>query len=184
MCQKFPVQFGFIAGKNNPADCVTRCISYKQLLRSTFLVGPDLSNMLSKDNLGSEATKVALPNPQMMPAVNLVLSEGSERSDVFHCDSDVPLTSCSVGAESSGFLLDSSHFSNFRRLVSLRRKVLICVQKWKTKVGLSDERPKNTFAEATTQVIKADQKKISQKFLTIFKVLRKVHVLFPLLSLS
>ena len=125
-CQKFPVQFGFITGKNNPTDCVARCISYKQLLRSTFLVGPDLSNMLSEDNLGSKVTKVAIPNPQMMPVVNLVPSEGSERSDVFHCGSDVPLTSCSVSAESSGFLLDPSHFSSFRRLVSLHRSFNLC----------------------------------------------------------
>ena len=125
MCQKFLVQFGFIASKNNPADCVT-CISSKQLLRSTFLVGPYSSNMLSEDNLGSNVTKVAIPKQQMMPIVNLVPSEGSERSEVFHCGSDVPLTSCSVSTKSSDFLLGPSHFSSFYRLVSLHHSYNLC----------------------------------------------------------
>ena len=33
----FPVKFGFCVGKENPADCITRPLSYKQLIGSNYL---------------------------------------------------------------------------------------------------------------------------------------------------
>ena len=134
---------------------------------------PDLSNMLSEDNLSSKVTKVAIPNPQMMPVVNLVPSVGSESSEAFHCGSDVPLTSGSVSAESSVFLLDPSQCSSFCRLVLLHHRVIICVQKWKIRVGLSVEKSKNTFAEATTQVIRVDHKKNFPQVFNYFQSTKK-----------
>ena len=41
MCETFPVKFNFVSGMRNPADLVTRCLSYKQLQRSCFFHGPD-----------------------------------------------------------------------------------------------------------------------------------------------
>ena len=44
LCETVPVQFGFIAGKENPVDLVTRSVSYKILQNSCYISGPDLSN--------------------------------------------------------------------------------------------------------------------------------------------
>ena len=44
LCEGFPVRFRFVSGKHNPAACVTRCISYKVLLKSTFFQGPNLED--------------------------------------------------------------------------------------------------------------------------------------------
>ena len=39
-CKVFPVTFGFISGKENPADMVTRCVSHKQISNSNYFSGP------------------------------------------------------------------------------------------------------------------------------------------------
>ena len=41
LCETFPINFNFISGVENPADCITRPLSYKQLLKSNYLSGPD-----------------------------------------------------------------------------------------------------------------------------------------------
>ena len=40
-CENCPVHFSHISGCLNPADFVTRCVSWKQLRRSNFLSGPE-----------------------------------------------------------------------------------------------------------------------------------------------
>ena len=42
-CKLFPITFSFIAGKENPADYITRPTSYKILSKSCYWRGPDLS---------------------------------------------------------------------------------------------------------------------------------------------
>ena len=37
-CSKCPVEFRFCNGADNPADCVTRELSYKQLIKSSFFI--------------------------------------------------------------------------------------------------------------------------------------------------
>ena len=44
LCNKRPVQFNFTNGLKNPADCVTRCLSYAQLCRSTYFIGPPVDD--------------------------------------------------------------------------------------------------------------------------------------------
>ena len=44
LCETVPVQLGFIAGKENPADLVTRSVSYKILQNSCYYSGPDLND--------------------------------------------------------------------------------------------------------------------------------------------
>ena len=41
LCTKHSIDFQFCAGSENPADVVTRCISYKQLVKTNYLTGPD-----------------------------------------------------------------------------------------------------------------------------------------------
>ena len=177
MCEKFPVQFSFISGKANPADCVTRCISYKQLLKSNFLSGPDLCHLLSEiDVLSGEVTKVVIPDPRMV-SNGISVSPEMEENKVL-CSSSVPLTSFSANTNESVFLLDPSHFSSFRRLVLLYRRLLNCVQKWKLKAGIKADKFDNAFAEATRLVIKLDQRKYFPEVFDYF-LQSKVHVTIP-----
>ena len=43
LCDKFPITFKHIKGTTNPADCATRCMSYKLLMKSKFLNGESLN---------------------------------------------------------------------------------------------------------------------------------------------
>ena len=43
LCEKRPVDFSFISGCRNPADCISRSLSYKQLMKSNYFTGPDLA---------------------------------------------------------------------------------------------------------------------------------------------
>ena len=40
LCEKYPVQFSFVDGICNPADCITRPMSHRLLKQSNYLTGP------------------------------------------------------------------------------------------------------------------------------------------------
>ena len=66
LCAVFPVRYSFCAGLSNPADCITRPLSHKQLTKSNYFTGPDLQancndvfdivipNLLANDSQVSE----------------------------------------------------------------------------------------------------------------------------------
>ena len=62
----FKVKFHFIAGKENPADLVTRCPSGLQLEKSNFWTGPRLS--FSQLNLDPD--QIVVPNPNVNIDIN------------------------------------------------------------------------------------------------------------------
>ena len=39
-CNKHPIHFKFVAGDCNPADFITRSISYKKLIKTNYVHGP------------------------------------------------------------------------------------------------------------------------------------------------
>ena len=51
LCDKHPIQFSFISGVENPADCITRGMSQKQLLKSSYFTGPSFSTDRDRDLL-------------------------------------------------------------------------------------------------------------------------------------
>ena len=139
LCDIKAVTFNFISGNENPADCVTRCLSYKLLQKSSFLAGPDTGKSYG---FGMSDMQIIIPNPLI------------GNSDILMANSNVSLTT------NLGFsLLDPSNFSSFRGLVLLYRRVLACIQKWKLKVGIPCQTSVNLFAESIKQIIISDQRK-------------------------
>ena len=57
----FSISFYFISGEENPADCITRPMSSKQMLKSNFISGPNLLHNLPNEECGTQA--VVIPNP-------------------------------------------------------------------------------------------------------------------------
>ena len=49
LCEKHPIEFGFIKGHDNPSDAITRCVSYKMLLKSNYWAGPSLDLVNGED---------------------------------------------------------------------------------------------------------------------------------------
>ena len=121
LCTEFPVTFQFISGISNPADCVTRCMSYKTLLKSNFISGPSIDELNS--NL-SDSVIVTIPNPKLNMSV-----------DSCHALSSIT----SLGDKEGKFsdVLDVCKFSNLRRLIGVYGKVLTFIHRLKTKVKMN-----------------------------------------------
>ena len=62
LCKAFPIKFCFISGKTNPADCITRCLSYKLLIKTNYISGPN-SDDLHSDTLSTDIISIVIPNP-------------------------------------------------------------------------------------------------------------------------
>ena len=116
LCDRSSVTFKFISGEINPADAVTRCLSYKQLGKTNFLKGPDLQLIYGNGPFSNEFT-VTVPNPAWADTVMEAYSSNF---------------SCTVH-EQYPCLLDPANFSSFLGLVGLYRKVLRCAERWKNK---------------------------------------------------
>ena len=130
LCETFPAQFGFIAGKDNPADLVTRSISYKLLSKSCYISGPTIP----MDGI-SDLT-VYIPNMDVQTD-NFLVQTGSE-----------------VGEH----LIDVLTFSDFRKFIRIHRRVLMCIDKWKSNCPkLKKVRRVNYLASSLVKVIYKDQ---------------------------
>ena len=64
LCEFNPVKFKFVAGEENPADFITRPLSFKQLNETCYLSGPKFLSCTTNDKFTSEATLAfQVPNP-------------------------------------------------------------------------------------------------------------------------
>ncbi|XP_064098227.1 uncharacterized protein LOC135209499 [Macrobrachium nipponense] len=147
LCEKYPVKFCFVSGKENPADSNTRPFSYRSLMKTNFLIGPDSNFIKTEDELS-----VIIPNPltvdKMAPVIdyNVYVGINSEHS---------------LNNSENAHLIDPNDISDFRRLVLIHRRVLRCGMKWKQKIGIegSPKSPNsNLFAQALSQIISTEQK--------------------------
>ena len=134
LCEVFPVKFNFISGKENPADCVTRPLSYKQLLKSNYLTEDDVEDLI-EPRLPVLIPSFTDPGESEVPAsINVAL-------DVVPTD----------------HIIDITKFSNLRRLVLVFRRVLMAVQKWKFKAKINSlPANDNYFALVFTHLISTD----------------------------
>ena len=138
LCEVFPITFGFMSGKENPADMVTRCVSYKKLSNSNYFSGP----VLREDELSDLSVSV----PSILPV------------------DKVNYTSV-VGTSNSGNMepiIDIHKFSNLIRLIMVTRRVLLAVRNWKARAGISNSAcsdNENLFVKATNYLISSEQRK-------------------------
>ena len=86
LCDMFPIEFSFIAGIENPADCLTRSMSYKLLIKTNLFKGPPF---LHGEDLPSNASKadtltIIIPQPEVkvlkLRIESQVMSAGSSES--------------------------------------------------------------------------------------------------------
>ncbi|XP_068232415.1 uncharacterized protein [Palaemon carinicauda] len=115
LCETVPVTFKFCAGMINPADCTTRSLSYKRLIKSNFFTGPDTIH----DILEDESLDVTIPNPLTNV---LEVSEG-------HCE---------IGSvtepEMGGVLNSTVGNSDWLHLISVYKHVLTFINNVKRKL--------------------------------------------------
>ena len=150
LCEIFPVHFCFISGKANPADVVTRCISYRQLEKSGFIAGPDPQILNNTTGNEPDGMLVIIPNP-------LTLEDSKYSAAVSEKFLKENIHSQNLSAQLVEYhhLIDPGECSSFRRLILTIRRVLTCIHRWRYK-----ENPKeNMFAEAIRRVILVEQSK-------------------------
>ncbi|XP_068235736.1 uncharacterized protein [Palaemon carinicauda] len=150
LCLKHPVIFSFVSGEENPGDCITRCLSYKSLMKTNYLTGPDLVNAPRMEH-SKDTLEFVVPDPKM--------------------DIQIPVNS--LGAYISSKDIEIEHFqmtsrvSSFHRLILIYRNVLLFVNKLKIKVMARDpdkfnhlkafRSDHNFFAEASRLLLSRDQ---------------------------
>ena len=145
LCDKHPVNFRFVSGKENPADLVTRCVSHKQLIQSNYFSGPPLTG---------DFPEMTFDIPSFAsPAVSQVLAANNSQS-------------------AEELVIDIQQFSCFRKLVLFYRRLLRAVANWKQKC-LGKNKPNqdtNYFALAITRLISYEQRKFFPEIFSYFEV--------------
>ena len=107
---KKPIEFRFTAGSDNPADCITRCLSYQQLLKTNFFSGPNL-----------------LDNEHLPPMLNFTIPGSSLNLTAMTSSTEL------VGSDP---LIEVGRFSSFEKSLKVSQLVLSFVNKLKAKVNV------------------------------------------------
>ena len=144
-CDEFPVTFKFIAGLDNPADCVTREMSYKQLSTSCYLSGP----VASADTAAELMYSFKVPRDCLAgTGVVVESSTGTVSCTELQC------------------LIPLERYSSFHKLVSVHRNVLKFINNLKRALKLKSEKYRqlscydetaNFYNLAADQIILVDQ---------------------------
>lgn len=167
LCEQVPVTFKFIAGEVNPADCVTRSLSHKQLVKSNFLVGPSNNVMKLGNNVLDEFT-VIVPNPAWTrnPTDETVHSEKLETFNFFSVTNTYPS------------LLNPVNYSSFLHMMNLYRRILLCVKTWKSNTfkGKPDNNIENNlYGKVLKIMFRADQLKFFPDVVQYFLEVNNLH---------
>ena len=85
LCKIKEITFKFISGVENPADYISRCISYKKLINTNYISGPPIDKLLNED---SNIMKVTIPNPLLSKINNVSFNASvkveNSKSDYFN----------------------------------------------------------------------------------------------------
>ena len=152
LCETHPVRFNFINGCANPSDFITRCVSYKQLVKTNYLTGPDTN--CDNNVINSDFMSFIIPSPHAVAG------------DPVPNTSDIFVNTSTMNGESMEDLIQEDRFSSFRRMKGSYAKVLEFVHKLKVRVKKRDPRKFENFVnedrdfgnEASLQILKTAQK--------------------------
>ena len=93
LCEQQPIEFKFCSGEVNPADCISRCLSYRQLMKSNYLSGPSLDIINEVD----DQFNIVVPNPILKSTeCHTLLNENCSESVSLSGDSCVDVGRCST----------------------------------------------------------------------------------------
>ncbi|XP_068224857.1 uncharacterized protein [Palaemon carinicauda] len=147
LCEIKPVSFIFIAGKDNPADCVSRCLSPRLVSKSFFISGPEVVP-------GNEFLYFTVPSSN----TNTLSISVAEQS-----------------AFPGEPLLEHEKYSTLEKLKLIYRRVMLCIDHWKRKAGVEVENLNNVnySALALRKLILEDQQKHFMEIFSYFRLSSK-----------
>ena len=135
LCEQKSITFNHVPGERNPADCLSRCVSHRQMLQTNFLTGPDSTEG------NDESIQFAIPATEQI-----------------ECSANVSLSCQPVEP-----MLDITRFSSLDKLVRTQRLVLAFINKLKIKVNAKYSRSMQVFSDEELQsqawniILRSDQ---------------------------
>lgn len=141
-CSKFPVVFSYIETKQNPSDCLTRCLSHKLLMKSPYINGPPFL----RETIGPTLLDVIVPNPS-----SKLTSDGP----------DAVVESNASVVDIPEHFIPLDRYSELRTLVRVFMMVRRCVSKFKEKLSrrsVSDTESDCSYRSAYYSIIENDQR--------------------------
>lgn len=152
LCDNKSVTFSFISGEDNPADKVTRSISFKQLCKANFHEGPVF---LKRHDKFQSILSITVPCPDFL--VNSV-------------------TVTFVNCLQTDQLVPQNRYSSFNKMVNVLAYIMKFVHNLKRSIGkveLSVE--PNFFVESRKEILKSDQNDTLRDCFTYFQGDQKVR---------
>ena len=155
VCKVKPITFRFVEGRENPADCVTRPLSYKALSNTSYFSGPSYL----KDLPEQPEFQVKVSNPVDEDALieDALASKASVNSaSVPGEDYDVPLDKLTLNEH----FLPINKVSSFAKLTRVYKSVLKYINNSRMRVGKSSFIPSDQSISsfATNVLIRTEQK--------------------------
>ena len=152
LCEEKPVEFSHVPGSKNSADCLTRCLSYKQLMQTNYFTGPDMNNT-DNDFAGM---KFEIPAAEHVDVnINVAVARAPEYTGI-----------------------DPTRFANFNKLFRAQKYVFLFINELKRKSNekrskkfhVSDESELNS--KTWDALIKADQEANYHDVTEFFRVVK------------
>ena len=167
ICESFPIKFNFVSGIQNPADHVTRPLSYKKLNKTNYFTGPEFLPTKQLD-IKEDLVSVIIPNPLISP------------SQIIEKQQCVSLVVNSTGTKEE--LIPIDKYSSFRKLLKVYMNVFVFIHniKLKLKARNPDKYPNldsekvNFYAKARELVFRNDQMKTADCYKYLYSKKRGV----------
>ena len=171
LCETFPVKFAFLPGTENPGDYITRCVSYKQLMKTNFYE--------TKFDVSAELICFSVPNP----ASNKIhINEFTLK-----CETHL---APAVVIEWLEHLIPLSHYSDFSKLARVYRWIFKFIDRLKSKFGLKNPNSKlskekfpegfNFYSHAINYIIKTEQNIHFPNIFKYFKIGGRIKDIPPI----
>lgn len=130
----FPITFRYIEGRYNPADCISRCISYNKLMKTCYFTGPSFLT----NPQGQEDIEITIPSD--MPGKGELTSQVmvSQVKEGDNDDQSTPMPQPLL----THHLLNIEEHSSFQKLIGIYANVLKFVYKLKGRIQFKKSREK------------------------------------------
>ena len=174
LCERNSITFSFTPTTENPADCLTRPCSHKQMSKTSYLTGLALTCDANDSATMADFT-VTIPDPEVTVAHAVLDSD----------EPDAAVHACPARLADSGEkiqFIQTSKFSSFRKIVRLTfiaMKFISEMQKGvnKNKPSTFPESKKDVqlFADATRQILSNEQEERFPEVLKFLNSKRKLQ---------
>ena len=177
LCEPFPIEFNFIDGIQNPADKISRPVSYNLLLKSNYVQGPDFLTSPNPTMSRPDILSITVPNPKFVSdrtrretlVSHTALAAAGEARGSGACDEQASV--CSTRGEQTTrdkvrHIMPFNRFSRLRDLIKTHEYVFKFINNLKAKLVRRNPQKyfhvkilENTHEAALNFVLKCEQMK-------------------------